>query len=156
MRSPKHFPRCAPKYSPTCSLRCFPRYSLKCSSTHSPSCSPTHFPNHFPRRFVFLMPCSSIPRLVFKVGHLFIGSEMYRSQKRRIKCRYICYKKDSSKTIVDGYAGLRKRKELNCVTSIEKLRKFSVKFTNKAKSRLVKVKERHEQRQIDLVDMEKH
>ena len=54
---------------------------------------------------------------------------------------------------MDGYAGLSKRPVLKCVTTNEKLKKFNVKFTNKAKPRSVKVKRIHEQHHIDLVDM---
>ena len=42
---------------------------------------------------------------------------------------------------------------MKCLTSIERLRKFNVRFTNKAKPRPVKVKRIQEQHQIDLVDM---
>ena len=54
---------------------------------------------------------------------------------------------------VKGYAGLSKKEVLSCVTSNRKLRKFSIKFTNKAKPQTFEVKEIHEQHQRDLVDM---
>ena len=53
----------------------------------------------------------------------------------------------------DGYAGLSKRQVLKCVTSNERLRKFNVRFTNKAKPRPISVKRIQEQHQTDLVDM---
>ena len=62
------------------------------------------------------------------------------------------YKKIHQRTM-DGYAWLSKRQVLKCVTTNEKLKKFNVKFTNKAKPWPVKVKLIHEQHQIDLVDM---
>ena len=54
---------------------------------------------------------------------------------------------------VKGYAGLSKKEVLSCVTSNRKLRKFSIKFTNKAKPQPFEVKKIHEQHQRDLVDM---
>ena len=53
----------------------------------------------------------------------------------------------------NGYAGLSKRQVLKCVTSNQGLRKFSVRFINKAKPRPVSVKKIQEQHQIDLADM---
>ena len=53
----------------------------------------------------------------------------------------------------DGYADLSKRQVLKCVTSNQGLRKFSVRFINKAKPRPVSVKKIQEQHQIDLADM---
>ena len=53
----------------------------------------------------------------------------------------------------DGYAGLRKRQVLKCVTSNERLRKLNVRFTNKAKPRSVSVHRIQDQHQIDLVNM---
>lgn len=57
------------------------------------------------------------------------------------------------KRATDGYAGLSKRQVLKCATTNENIRKFSVKFTNKAKPCPVMVKRIHEQHQVDLVDM---
>lgn len=53
----------------------------------------------------------------------------------------------------DGYAGLTQRKISKVIMEDKSLRKFSVKFTNKARPRPVRVKEIHDQHQIDLVDM---
>lgn len=54
---------------------------------------------------------------------------------------------------MDGYAGLSKREVLKCVATNEKLKRFNVTFTNKAKPRSVKVKRIHEQYQTDLAHM---
>ena len=48
---------------------------------------------------------------------------------------------------------LSKCQVLQCVLGNENLRKFNVKFTNKAKPRPVSVNEIHERHQTDLVDM---
>ena len=55
------------------------------------------------------------------------------------KCKSAGYKKIHHEAH-NGYAGLTKRQMLKCVTSIERLRKFNVTFTNKAKPRPVSVK----------------
>lgn len=55
----------------------------------------------------------------------------------------------------DAFAGLSQRQVLKCSMKNENLRKFNVKFTNKAKPRPVKVKRIHQQHQIDLVDMKR-
>ena len=68
------------------------------------------------------------------------------------KCKSAGYKKIHHEAH-NGYAGLIKRQMLKCVTSIERLRKFNVTFTNKAKPRPVSAKKIQEQHQIDLVDM---
>ena len=68
------------------------------------------------------------------------------------KCKAATYKEIHRKA-GDGYAGLSKRQVLNCLTSNKPLRKFNVRFTNKAKPRPVSVKKIQEQHQIDLVDM---
>ena len=68
------------------------------------------------------------------------------------KCKSAGYKKIHHRA-GDGYAGLRKRQVLKRVTKNERLRKFNVRFTNKAKPRPVSVKRIQEQHQIDLVDM---
>ena len=55
---------------------------------------------------------------------------------------------------MDGEVGLSKSQVLNFVTSNEKLRRFSDKFTNKAKPRPAKVKKKtHEQHQVNFEDM---
>ena len=64
------------------------------------------------------------------------------------------YKKLHKRT-ADDYAGLSKRQVLKCASTNEKIRKFSVNFTNKAKSRPVIVKRIYEQHQVDLVDMKR-
>ena len=61
------------------------------------------------------------------------------------------YKKLHQRT-VDSYAGLSKRQVLKCSITNRKLRKFTVKFTNRAKPRAVTVKRVQEQNQIDLVE----
>ena len=62
------------------------------------------------------------------------------------------YKKLHKKT-ADGYVDLSKRQVLKCALTNEKIGKFSVKFTNKAKPHPVIVKRIHEQHQVDLVNM---
>ena len=57
------------------------------------------------------------------------------------------------KRMADGYAGLSKHQVLNIASTNEKIRKFNVKFTNKAKPHHVIIKHIHEQHQVDLVDM---
>ena len=58
------------------------------------------------------------------------------------------YKKLHKRT-ADGYAGLSKGQDLKCASTNEKIRKFSVKFTNKAKLCPIIVKRIHEQHQVD-------
>ena len=53
----------------------------------------------------------------------------------------------------DAYAGLSKRQVLKWILGNENLRKFDVKFTNKAKPCPVPEKEIDEKQQMDLVDM---
>lgn len=53
----------------------------------------------------------------------------------------------------DGFAGLSQKKVSKVIMEDKELRKFNVKFTNKAILRPVRVKEIHEQHQIDLVNM---
>lgn len=53
----------------------------------------------------------------------------------------------------DGFAGLSQRKVLKTLMEDKDLRKYNVKFTNKAAPRPVRTKEIHEQHQIDLVSM---
>ena len=55
--------------------------------------------------------------------------------------------------MADGYAGLSKHQVLKIASTNEKIRKFNVKFTNKAKPHPVIIKHIHEQHQADLVDM---
>ena len=62
------------------------------------------------------------------------------------------YKKLHQRT-VDSYPSLSKCQVLRCSTTNKKLRKFTVKFTNRAKSRPVTIKKVQEQHQFDLVDM---
>ena len=52
-------------------------------------------------------------------------------EKRFKKCKSVRYKKIHHRAR-DGYAGLSKKQVLKCVTSNERLRKFNVRFTNKA------------------------
>ena len=59
--------------------------------------------------------------------------------------------KELHKRTADGYAGLSKRPNLKCALTNEIIRKFSVKFTNKAKPGPVIVKSIHEQHEVDLV-----
>ena len=68
------------------------------------------------------------------------------------KCKSAGYKKIYHRA-GDGYAGLSKRQVLKCVTSNERLKKFNVRFANKAKPRPVSMERIQEQHQIDLVDM---
>ena len=68
------------------------------------------------------------------------------------KCKSAGYKKIIHRTH-DGYAGLSKGHLLKCVVSNEQLRKFTVRFSNKAKPRPISVKIIQEQHQIDLRDM---
>ena len=68
------------------------------------------------------------------------------------RCKSAGYKKTHHR-VGDGYAGSSKRQVLKRVTRNERLRNFNVRFTNKAKPRLVSVKRIQEQHQIDLVDM---
>ena len=63
--------------------------------------------------------------------------------------------KELHKRTADGYAGLSKRQDLKCALTNEIIRKFSVKFTNKAKPGPVIVKGIHEQHEVDLVDMKR-
>ena len=55
----------------------------------------------------------------------------------------------------DGYAALSKRKTSKVIIEDKNLRKVSIKFTNKAIPRPVRVKEIHNQHQTDLVGMNK-
>ena len=68
------------------------------------------------------------------------------------KCKSAGYKKIHHRAH-DGYAGLSKRQVFKCVTSNKRLRKFNVKFTNKAKPRPISMKRIQEQHQMDLVDI---
>ena len=68
------------------------------------------------------------------------------------KCKSAGYKKLHQRT-ADGYVGLSKRDVLKCIKNNDKLKRFNIKFTNKAKPRPVAVKRIQEQHQIDLVDM---
>ena len=68
------------------------------------------------------------------------------------RCKSAGYKKVHHRS-GDGYAGLSKRQVLKCITSNDRLRKFNVRFVNKAKCRPLSVKRLQEQHQIDLVDM---
>ena len=83
---------------------------------------------------------------------------MKRSEVKKIvekafhKSKSAGYKKLHKRT-ADGYTGLCKRQVLKCASTNEKIRKFSVKFTNKAKPHPVIVKSIHEQHQVDLIDM---
>ena len=61
--------------------------------------------------------------------------------------------KKTHQWVGNEYSGLSKRQILKRVTRNERLRNFNVRFTNKAKPRLVSVKRIHEQHQIDLVGM---
>ena len=71
-------------------------------------------------------------------------------EKAFLKSKSAGYKKIHQSTM-DAYAGLSNRQVLKCATTNENLRKFSVKFTNKAKPRPVKVKRLHEHLQVDLI-----
>ena len=73
-------------------------------------------------------------------------------EKTSKKCKSARYKKILHRAC-DGCASLSKRQMLKYVTSNEQLRKFNVRFTNKAKPRPVSVKRIKGQHQIDLVDM---
>ena len=73
-------------------------------------------------------------------------------EKAFYKSKSAEYKKLHKRT-EDDYAGLSKRQVLKCASTNEKIRKFGVKFTNKANPRPVIVKRIHEQHQVDLVDM---
>ena len=73
-------------------------------------------------------------------------------EKKFEKCKSAGYKKIHHRA-GDGYVGLNKRLVLKCVTSNERLMKFNVRFTNKAKPRSISAKKIQEQHQIDLVDM---
>jgi len=53
----------------------------------------------------------------------------------------------------DTFAGLSQKTVLKAIMEDKDLRKFNVKFTNKAIPRPVRVKRVHEQHQIDLVNM---
>ena len=70
------------------------------------------------------------------------------------KCKLAGYRKIHHRP-GDGYVGLSKRQVLKCVTSNKQLRKFNVRFTNKAKHRPVSVKRIQEQHQICLVGMKR-
>lgn len=64
------------------------------------------------------------------------------------------YKKIRTRA-ADGYAGLSNREILKITKNNVKFRQFSIKFCNKAKPRPVRVKNIHDQHQVDLVDMRK-
>ena len=83
------------------------------------------------------MKCSEVKKV--------IGNAFHKSKSGG-------YKRLHART-ADGFAGLSKRQILKHVTTDEKLRKFSVKFLNKAKPLLVRVKRIQEQHQVDLVNM---
>ena len=53
----------------------------------------------------------------------------------------------------DAFAGLSQKKVSKAIMEDKDLRKYNVKFTNKARPRPVRVKGVHEQHQIDLVNM---
>ena len=53
----------------------------------------------------------------------------------------------------DGFAELSQRKICRAIMEDKTLRKFNVKFTNKARPRPVRVKAIHDQHQIDLINM---
>ena len=55
--------------------------------------------------------------------------------------------------VADAYAGLSSKEILKVTKNELKYRQFSIKFTNKAKPCPVRVKNVHDQHQIDLVDM---
>ena len=76
------------------------------------------------------------------------------AEKTFKKCKSDGYRKIHHRP-GDGYAGLSKRQVLKYVTSNKQLRKFNVRFTNKAKHRPVSVKRIQEQHQICLVDMKR-
>ena len=71
-------------------------------------------------------------------------SEVKIVEKAFHKSKSAGYKK-LHKRATDGYAGLSRRQVLKCASTNEKIRKFSVKFTNTAKPRPVIVKRIHEQ-----------
>ena len=73
-------------------------------------------------------------------------------EKKFEECKSAGYKNIDHRA-GDVSVGLSKRLVLKCVTSNERLRKFNVRFTNKAKPRSVSVKKIQEQHQIGLVDM---
>ena len=73
-------------------------------------------------------------------------------EKAFYKSKSAAYKKLHKRT-ADDYAGLRKHQVLKCASTNEKIRKFGVKFNNKAKPRPVIGKRIHEQCQVDLVNM---
>ena len=91
---------------------------------------------------------------------LFSGHFVYKLENEEVntigktfkRCKSAGYKKTHHR-VGDGYAGSSKRQVLKRVTRNERLRNFNVRFTNKAKPRLVSVKRIQEQHQIDLVDM---
>ena len=62
------------------------------------------------------------------------------------------YKKIRTRA-ADAYAGLSNKKILGITTNDRNYRKFSIRFTNKAKPRPVRVKKIHEQHQIDLINL---
>ena len=53
----------------------------------------------------------------------------------------------------DGFTELSQRKICRAIMEDKTLRKFNVKFTNKARPRPVRVKAIHDQHQIDLINM---
>ena len=67
-------------------------------------------------------------------------------------CKSAGYKKIHHRAH-NGYADLSNLQVLKDLTSNKRLRKFNVRFTNKAKPRAVSVKRIQEQHQIDLVYM---
>ena len=75
---------------------------------------------------------------------------MKRSEVKKIvekefhKSKSAGYKK-LQKRMANGCAGLSKRQVLKCASINEKIRKFSVKFANKAKPRPVIIKRIYEQ-----------
>ena len=73
--------------------------------------------------------------------------------KHFIKTNLVAIKNCSYTRANDGYAGLSNREILKVTMENEKFSKFSVKFTNKARPRPVRVKRIQEQHQVDLVDM---
>ena len=62
------------------------------------------------------------------------------------------YKKRRTRA-ADRYAGLSNNQILGVTKNDEKYKAFSVKFSNKARPQPVRVKQVHDQHQVDLVDL---